>query len=123
MKFQAVAPSPQLKLNFRQWSRKSYAVFCSLGKQVRISVLKVDVTAEMASKNKPLGYVDEMADLNLSAERVDEEDDLPNGNDLFLQLASNVVIVSNENEAHILVNKNIIIPRGHFAPGFFYAFN
>ena len=90
---------------------------------MRISVLKVDVTAEMASKNKPLGYVVEMADLNLSAEKVEEDGDLPNGNDLFLQIASTVVIVSNENAAHILVNENIIIPRGHSAPGFFYAFN
>jgi hypothetical protein len=89
-----------------------------LGKQVRISVLKVDVTAEMASKNKPLGYVDEMADLNSSAEKVDEDDDLPNGNELFIQQAL-MVVVAGDVAAIDTILINSILPRGLFCSGVF----
>jgi hypothetical protein len=37
--------------NFRQWSRKGYAVFASLGRTVRIATLKTAVTSVLTGKN------------------------------------------------------------------------
>lgn len=36
--------------NFRQWSRKGFAIFSSLGKVVRIAVLKLAVSDELMGK-------------------------------------------------------------------------
>lgn len=38
-------------IQFRQWSRKGYAVFASLGKNVRIAVLKLAVSDTLSCKN------------------------------------------------------------------------
>ncbi|MBN2742604.1 MAG: hypothetical protein JXR39_01795 [Marinilabiliaceae bacterium] len=40
------------QLNFRQWSRKGYAVFASLGRLVRIAVLKLTVSETLACKER-----------------------------------------------------------------------
>lgn len=40
------------QLNFRQWSRKGYAVFASLGRLVRIAVLKLAVSNTLACKER-----------------------------------------------------------------------
>jgi hypothetical protein len=55
-------------LNFRQWSRKGYAIFCSLGKTVRIAVLKMALSARMTTKNNAEGTLDEVRLSNFEAE-------------------------------------------------------
>lgn len=40
-----------LLIQFRQWSRKGYAVFASLGRNVRIAVLKLAVSDTLSCKN------------------------------------------------------------------------
>jgi hypothetical protein len=40
------------KLVFSRWSRKSWAVFCSLGREVKIAVLKLVVADGFIKKNK-----------------------------------------------------------------------
>lgn len=55
---------------FKQWTRKSYAVFASLKKEVRIAILSVSITNVLASKGKRI-IIDIVALLNqltLSAE-------------------------------------------------------
>ena len=38
-------------VNFRQWSGKGYAVFASLGKNVRIAVLKLSISESLSCKD------------------------------------------------------------------------
>lgn len=42
---------PVAPLNFRQWSRKGYAVFASLGKSVRIATLKTAISEGVGGKS------------------------------------------------------------------------
>lgn len=44
-------------LNFSRWSRKSYAVFVSIGKIVKISNLKIEVSQDFIKKNKTFSAI------------------------------------------------------------------
>lgn len=44
-------------LNFSRWSRKSYAVFASIGRIVKISNLKIEVSQGFIKKNKTLSAI------------------------------------------------------------------
>ena len=47
--------SAKRHINFRQWSRKGYAVFLSLGKVVRIATLKLAVSDRLNEKSVSYG--------------------------------------------------------------------
>ena len=44
-------------LNFSRWSRKSYAVFVSIGRIVKISNLKIEVSQSFIKKNKTFSAI------------------------------------------------------------------
>ena len=66
-----------LSLNFRQWSRKGYAVFASLGKNVRIAVLKLAVSDTLSCKNHKAFAVIENHSASDEIDCVDETQDEP----------------------------------------------
>jgi hypothetical protein len=61
--------SLQPKLHFKQWSHKSYAVFCSMGKVVHIGNLAVSLTQWIGNI---IEYVEDQMSISIACE-VDEE--------------------------------------------------
>ena len=62
-------------IQFRQWSRKGYAVFASLGKNVRIAVLKLAVSDTLSCKNHKAFAVTES---HTASDDIDCGDDVQN---------------------------------------------
>ena len=52
-------------LNFSRWSRKTYAVFISIGRIVNISNLKIEVSQDFIKKSK--GYSEMQSFFNLNS--------------------------------------------------------
>lgn len=62
--------------NFRQWSRKGYAVFASLGRTIRIATLKTVVTSVFGGKKGIL--VNLFPFMDFAGDKDQDEEYLPN---------------------------------------------
>ena len=61
------------KLIFRQWSRKKYAIFASLGKEVSIGHVDVDICDKAINKDSNISFLTQNSSNGFSTEIEDEE--------------------------------------------------
>ena len=90
----------QLKLHFKQWSNKSYAAFCSIGKVVHIDNLAVSLT-------QWIGDVVELVEVTIQACIDQEEDECTDGLMEQENLQVLPVVVSTEVEKGRKIRSNI----------------
>jgi len=82
---------------FTQWSRKSYAVFSSLGKEIQIGHLDVEICEKaIEKKSSKRSFKKEWIDTSLSI--IDDQDDLILLNS-DLQLISTIVETLNSDDS------------------------
>lgn len=97
-------------LTFRQWSRKGYAIFASLGKEVNIGHVDVEI-CEKASEKNNIKKTAGLHNIDTSITEDEEVEEL-SLNDLDAQLISCIGLTSQIDESSqlccILISKNIL---------------
>lgn len=114
-------PSSTASCRFRRWSRKGYAIFCSLGKHVTIGCLRKNITEEALHKQPGTKgtALDGCKKRNLS--QTEEERETGGGISLAVSLsqtelllllqglpAGNIQTIRQNNQEHAALLKNVV---------------